>query len=182
MIIVEGADLVGKSTLARALADVTGLRYQHQDKPSPGYNYLTHGLPEVLKHHGEVVQDRFHLGEIVYGSVLGDGAGRTTTLAEMSSLQNELLRLCVPTVVVYFSDGDMFEEHVRNQFDEERELYDVDTILWANAAYRILAENKRMHIKWDVSELGWPIVENILTMCTIWKQGPIPARVGWDFP
>lgn len=65
IIVLEGPDLAGKSTLARALADVTDLEVIHRGPPTqhPLYEYEPAG-----KWTG--ICDRWHLGETVYGPLL----------------------------------------------------------------------------------------------------------------
>lgn len=62
LILVEGANLQGKSTLAQELALELGLPYLHEGKPEDGFRYY---LKKALEWKG-VVLDRAHLGECVY--------------------------------------------------------------------------------------------------------------------
>lgn len=67
IIIIEGCDGTGKSTLARALAKLLGWRYHHEGKPTqPAFEYYMN-LANTLE--GNVVMDRAHLGELVYPRV-----------------------------------------------------------------------------------------------------------------
>lgn len=67
IIIIEGCDGTGKSTLACGLAEVLGWRYHHEGKPEqPAFEYYMN-LASTIP--GGVVMDRAHLGELVYPKV-----------------------------------------------------------------------------------------------------------------
>ena len=71
IIVLEGADHTGKSTLAAELVKL-GFRYTHFGPPKPGENLFeryTRALDQV-KRGEDVVFDRLHLGELVYGPVM----------------------------------------------------------------------------------------------------------------
>lgn len=65
LIIIEGADKTGKTTLAKAIADRFGYRYHHSGPPKghPADEYIDF----LLNLKRPTVCDRFHLGELVYG-------------------------------------------------------------------------------------------------------------------
>jgi len=63
IVLICGANLCGKSTLAHELAEELKFDYAHGTKPVDGFRYY---LREALKLPSNLVQDRFHLGEAVY--------------------------------------------------------------------------------------------------------------------
>lgn len=66
MIVLEGPDGAGKTTLARLLAEVGGLTYVHHGPPTgPPFNAYQAAL-----HQENVVIDRLFHGELVYGPAL----------------------------------------------------------------------------------------------------------------
>ena len=69
IVLICGANLCGKSTLAHGLAEELGLEYAHGTKSVDGFRYY---LREALKLPSNLVQDRFHLGEAVYTLLKGD--------------------------------------------------------------------------------------------------------------
>jgi predicted kinase len=80
LIIFEGVDGVGKTTLSRIAAAELGARYVHLG-PFPGVTdglarlYVEAMMPAVLGH-ADVVLDRSWLSEPIYGAVYRDGADR----------------------------------------------------------------------------------------------------------
>lgn len=74
IVIIEGPDGAGKTSLAKDLAIFYGLEYHHEGPPPLGCNVLLHygaQLQRARERGGRgVVFDRFALGERVYGPIL----------------------------------------------------------------------------------------------------------------
>jgi hypothetical protein len=72
-IIIEGADKTGKTTLSNAIIEKFGSKYVHFGKPKkhPATEYAEY----ALENNGNLVLDRFYLGELVYGPLLRGKAG-----------------------------------------------------------------------------------------------------------
>ncbi len=70
MVIIEGCDAVGKSTLAKWLAKELGYDYFKDSFHKLGTKYY---IGNALKKPFNIVSDRFHLGEYVYPTVKQDG-------------------------------------------------------------------------------------------------------------
>lgn len=66
MIILEGSDLSGKSTLAKALQDNYGYEIVKCSQPRPGRAYNEY-VQKIIKAEPNTVFDRHFLGELVYG-------------------------------------------------------------------------------------------------------------------
>lgn len=75
LIVIEGPDKTGKTTLAKAIERELGYEYKHFSAPkgSPADEYIDFLL--ALKR--PTVCDRFHLGELVYGPMFRGKAGIT---------------------------------------------------------------------------------------------------------
>lgn len=75
LIVIEGPDKTGKTTLAKAIAEQLGYEYKHFSAPkgSPADEYIDF----LLKLKRPTVCDRFHLGELVYGPMFRGKAGIT---------------------------------------------------------------------------------------------------------
>lgn len=76
LVVIEGPDSAGKSTLAKQLQELFGFGYHHEGPPPPDTAPLLYyqvrlfdAMLEALSTKG-VVLDRFALGERVYGPIL----------------------------------------------------------------------------------------------------------------
>lgn len=81
LILLEGGDGTGKTTLARELVDLTGGQYLHASAPTrhPLVEY-TAPLAEYKRGSGQtIVCDRWHVGELVYGPRYRGKCGLTWT-------------------------------------------------------------------------------------------------------
>lgn len=90
IIILEGADGTGKTTLARLLETKYGFRYHHEGPPPKGVDllrYYAHIFYTACKETQPVVFDRLHVGEAVYGPIL---RGSIYGMAEIK-LMNRLI-------------------------------------------------------------------------------------------
>ena len=78
IVIVEGPDGSGKTTLAKHLCSRLGYGYVHMsipDDPKRPFDYWWRRIyPELHKHPGLVI-DRLHWSEALYGSLFRDGTG-----------------------------------------------------------------------------------------------------------
>lgn len=133
MFIVEGSDHLGKTTLCRTLPG----KYLHYSKP-PDDASLAHYWPNIV--YGNVI-DRFHLGAIVYGEILGkhrcpfNQRGRRAiehTILEMGRRIGY-----TPLAVIYTTDEEWYRWHLGNNAKEE--MFDVDIILRANRLFPLIA-------------------------------------------
>lgn len=74
IVIIEGPDGSGKTTLAKKVVELTGAEYIHAKKP------VRHPLVEYtapLEPGKDYVLDRWHVGEMVYGPIHRGGSGLT---------------------------------------------------------------------------------------------------------
>jgi hypothetical protein len=91
IIVLEGPDLAGKSTLARRLADrLINVEMLRQGPPPSGVDILEHYLrpiqdwcyEEMLVRPRWLVLDRWHVGELIYGPLLRDKSQLTDQQAD----------------------------------------------------------------------------------------------------
>lgn len=136
MIILEGTDLVGKTTLAKRLVELLddrGYIYRHLSRLPDAFDRY-HGYARLMSRC--VVHDRFHMSEVVYSYARGD---RSTKLCpETYRLVDAKLRL-VPalTVVVTAADASLVARHRERAKDE---MYDAELVLRANEAFKTIAQ------------------------------------------
>ncbi len=92
-IIIEGCDKTGKSTLAKMLAQQLNMRIVKVNQPKSNdalWEYL-----ELIKDSGDnVIFDRLHLGENVYGPLYRQGDRIDFTMLEDMLINDTLLILC----------------------------------------------------------------------------------------
>lgn len=94
IIICEGTDGTGKTTLAQSIADNYGYHYHWFGKPDKGEAFVTY-LKEYfnLMDYTNVVMDRAHFSEDVYGPLFRDGS-------EFTDMQREKLEAMLGSSVV----------------------------------------------------------------------------------
>lgn len=97
IIILEGVDKTGKSTLAKQISESTGYPMVHLGVPPDGLDYQGHLIKLVKQHPDGVVFDRFHWGDYVYNGLAG--ADRKMDWAQFDELEQLLLNL--GAVVIY---------------------------------------------------------------------------------
>jgi len=158
VIIIEGADGVGKTTAAEYLAKKMGellqrsseACYRHMDRPSPRFDHFMEYAQQV----GPVVQDRFHLGNVVYQRMLAKGQGGLD--AKRFCMVQRYLRWQGALVIVLVADHDWLAD----RFHLKEELYKKETVLAANEGFRLLTKTTNRGEPYcdlfhDVTR-GWP--------------------------
>lgn len=133
MLIVEGSDRVGKTTLCQKLVKYLGnsgpWMYRHFGPLPPGWTHPWDYFPAMSRH---VVQDRFHLSEWAYRTAEGDT--KLTFSSEMYRLVDARLRLLGSVTVVITADAKIIRQRSGNStaitanilFMNVPKYYDVD--------------------------------------------------------
>lgn len=113
MLIIEGTDMVGKSTLAKSILQhewfqSNGYVYRHFGKLPHGFDYC-----EDYMHHAVMksVQDRFHLSEIVYA--LAARQGKTDLCPEKYRLVDGFLRMMGSFTVVIVAHDNLLQRRYK---------------------------------------------------------------------
>lgn len=161
MLIVEGSDLVGKTTFVKLLleqAEKEGYPMvpQHFGLIPKGWAYYEDYLPYV---HARTVMDRFVLSEIVYGSVIRGGSGIDV---ETYRLLDAHLRLNGSFTVVLYGDPSWYSRHLNEVYDADCESFSRPHLENVNLAFAELVRAVKWNeyqpdvdAMWDVSH-GWP--------------------------
>lgn len=117
MIVVEGMEGTGKTTLARTIAKGFGLKYEGPMGPGTPETQRSH-VYEALEHAvgGNVpvrVYDRLFFSELVYGSVLRDGP--VFSDEEISFVQRILVAAQIPVFVCQTDKEAAVENHLKDE-------------------------------------------------------------------
>lgn len=104
VVILEGPDGAGKTTLARRLKAELGFNVRHEGVPPVGVDKLDYYVKimlRALRERRPVVFDRFHLGETVYGPVMRNVDGLSYTgrilFDRLAASHGIVLRICLPS-------------------------------------------------------------------------------------
>jgi hypothetical protein len=164
MLIVEGPDLVGKTTLAKKIA----LKLNECGWPHI-YQHLSR-LPECSRHdilgmyrrlmNPYTVRDRFHYSEPLYAAIRGDAA--LLGPGSYKQIERELLNY-EKFLIVITADDELIE--ARHKKLGRKEMYDLDKILQVNQLYYTAAEEQHYgayempHDLWIHCTADQPFVE-----------------------
>jgi thymidylate kinase len=130
MLIIEGADLTGKTTLAhnllkhRPLND-RGYVYKHFTRLPGGFHRYWGYVDNATQ---RSVQDRFHMSEVMYAEARGDKDKYLTP--EMYRLVEAHLALLGSYTVLITADEQLIRERWR-----EGEMYDIELVRRVNELY-----------------------------------------------
>jgi hypothetical protein len=143
MLIVEGADLVGKTHLCKkflmALAP-EGYRYAHFSRLPRDFDYMSDYCAAACR---RIVQDRFHMSEPVYAEVRGDESFLTD---ENYRLVDAWLRGYGATTVVITAHDSLLAKRYAER--DREEMYGLDKICHANQLYLDITESHDLR-DWD---------------------------------
>jgi len=148
MIVVEGADNTGKSTLIdKLLAGDPSLRLLKRERFKPGMEgtigrtHVDALLPpnEDLRAHANSVSDRTFFSECIYGPIFRGGCRMTT--AEHFELY--ALFRTYPMLIIWCDTAD---EVIRATWAKRTQLYDRDPLLIAEAYRRRLPQLARGYL------------------------------------
>jgi hypothetical protein len=174
MIILEGTDHTGKTTMARRLCEILAVRYgnvaasyyAHMTRPPANFDHLSEYMNGVRFG----VQDRYHLGSVVYGRLLNGGSFCSP---HRMLLAQRFLRWCGCYVVILTCDRDVLRKRLLSSVDKE-EMYSVEKILDAGDAFRALSKSHNRGEPWcdesiDVTS-SWPDDKTLVRIVDDWER------------
>lgn len=137
MLIVEGTDLVGKTTLCKKIVDDLNARSDVPYRPYV-YRHFTR-LPEYWDYYWDylphidvgVVMDRFHLSAQAYGRAIDGGEHINPT--NMRLLRAQLALRCSFVVLVLAKESLIRERHAKREADE---MFSVQQVIEANCRFQ----------------------------------------------
>lgn len=166
MLIIEGPDLVGKSTFVQTLFKTDALQGQgymprHLTRPSRGFDKLWGYVDLACQ---KTIQDRFHMSEPVYACHRRD----STDLDPFTySVVDGYLRLLGSFTVIITADIGLITE--RYEQHSNREMYSFEMIRGVNSSFQLIANGdlwRGYSMDWDyhihcTKEKPWPSEEDL---------------------
>jgi thymidylate kinase len=155
MLILEGTDLVGKTTLCHKLAErLPGYLYVHMSRP-PKTNWSDEDYIHIAAM--KTIRDRFHLSELAYSRIRKEAS----LVKEPRVLDAELVsKFCAFKVLVTASD-DLLKS--RYQSKDRDEMYSLDQIIDANKVFMKMSVFADHRI-YCTPESPWPTDGDIETI------------------
>ncbi|RJR13370.1 hypothetical protein C4588_01010 [Candidatus Parcubacteria bacterium] len=144
MLVIEGADKLGKTTLAHSickrLREMNFVpRYAHMSRPPDDFDFLRDylGMVDLF-----TIQDRFYFGEWAYGTNrVGIGTQRFQALQWYTLVHGGL-------VILALADDD-FLIHMWNT-DQREEMFSCNKVLEANKRFKMLRDLGYVHIDYII--------------------------------
>lgn len=179
MMIIEGADHLGKTTAAKRVVDIANdlanqiidsdpeaspypIRYQHMSRQNAGFDFL-YDYRDIISMYA--VQDRFHLGGLVWHD-------KVINAEELRLIESWLGALGSYTIIFYNSDEGEYRGWLEHQGKDE--MFDIDTIMEANKKYfDMVCQTYRIPVQfdssWDLAQ-GYPTDEVLQSWLTNWMK------------
>lgn len=135
MLVIEGADNTGKTTLAHKLCELLpDHEYRHLGRPPDNFDFVWDYVALAAPNH---IHDRLHLGEIGYAFAGVNGARCSNY--EFMYLNHWLSLIPTMTILITADDELLANRHNKIlQNGKKDELYTADKVVMANQAYRQL--------------------------------------------
>ncbi len=133
MLVLEGTDHVGKTSLAQKLVKALapeGYVYRHLTRLPDAFHRYWDYLPMMTR---KVVMDRFFLSEIAYRRARGENGD--TIPVEYLQLLNAQLTMHGGFTVMITCEPDLLASRYANEEGKESQMYKLPVVLAANAAF-----------------------------------------------
>lgn len=151
MLIVEGPDLVGKTTLCNAMLKKWWdnprtygsypIIYAHFSRLPASWHYLKSYMPYITRY---TIMDRFHISELCYGEVT---RGKTSLTPGYLRILEAMLALAGSYTVVITAEEAWLKQRYEKLVAEGRdEMFKLDQVLTVNKAYETVQERHECKI------------------------------------
>lgn len=150
LILLEGNDLTGKSTLAKAIAERAGLGYKHLGPPGESNTVAHHTafFKEWLDHPLGLVLDRGHWSGWVYADFHPDNA-----LSLVETLAIERLFIALGGVTIYCHAE---PENILSRWDRGEEFIDKSDVARINRQYeKLIKAGLRFDMDYQIGRSSW---------------------------
>lgn len=168
MFIIEGSDNLGKTTLAKDIVakcatSIFPIRYQHMSRQNESFNYGSHYRDMMSAY---AVQDRFHLGALVWHKP------GTLPRSRLRIIEGELLALASFTVILFTSDDHWYREHCKRLAGYREQMFSLDTIVSANRQYREMVERRTVYFDaaYDIEAGNFPDDATVAQWISDWMD------------
>lgn len=149
MIILEGADNLGKTTFCQRFV---GDEYVHTSKPSKDFDFNYEAIWNA--HFGSTIYDRLFFGAYVYGYVLGLHAS-PVDLKQLFDNASKFKQMGGVIAVLYASNERWYRSRITAEAD--REMFDISSIMASNALFQALSLIPDLvDFRHDIYEHGYP--------------------------
>lgn len=138
MLIIEGADNLGKTTACKRLVELADRRrfipayYAHMGRPPERFDFKYDYVDRMSFF---AVQDRFHLGSLIWHE-------NVMYEHKLKFIEEKLAQFGSFVVVFYSSSKTHYEHRIKNSSRDE--MFEGNDIIQANDAYRELASFGRL--------------------------------------
>jgi hypothetical protein len=158
MLIIEGPDMIGKTTLCKKLLKELNTTYNmphiyaHFSKLPKAWDFFWDYIQRMSRN---IVQDRFHLSEIVYAHVCRYREGGTPLYPEKYRLIDAHLRTLGGVTVVLSAEAEWMEGQLHEKFHVREEMFKADQIMEVNRVFHMLGDGTQPEeFQWNYFEDG----------------------------
>ena len=164
--IIEGADELGKTTLAKRVIERCPelTSYAHMSKPPESFQFTWEEYADLIA--PLTVQDRFHLGAYAYHPE------RSMTTVQHGMLREFLWKQGSVILVLYAQDDEGYRKRAMNS--SKGQMFDTDTMVLANQRFRRMIDHD---LAWAVDVRGYPTDYDVDKWIREWQARRRNARV-----
>ena len=163
MLIIEGADNLGKTTAAQKLLsmamkdDKFPVWYAHMGRPNMSFDFCSDYFDRINHF---AIQDRFHLGSLVWH------CPGTMTALKLKAVERNLADVGSLVVVFHCSIDKIYDKLLTDK--PKAELFGKEKLMEANRAFRDLPLHPHVDVYWDFARGGYPTGMDLRSWLATW--------------